>query len=80
MARAMGVENPTSGKDFIAALDSLIAVLDSGDLKMSDYGITCEELKTFPQKMHEVLGGDITADPLPLSDEDYLTIYEQSYK
>lgn len=80
MARAMGVENPTSGKDFITALDRLIAILDSSDLKMSDYGITPDELKTFPQKMHEVLGGDITADPLPLSDEDYLTIYEQSYK
>ena len=80
MARAMGVEKPASGKDFIAALDRLIAALDSSDLKMSDYGITPDELKTFPQKMHEVLGGDITADPLPLSNEDYLTIYEQSYK
>ena len=47
---------------------------------MSDYGITSEEVKTWPPRMHEVLGGDITADPLPLSDEDYLTIYEQSYK
>lgn len=26
------------------------------------------------------LGGDLTADPLPLSDEDYLGIYERSYK
>lgn len=80
MARAMGVENPTSAGDFIAALDRLIASLDSSDLKMSDYGITPDELKTFPQKMHEVLGGDLTADPLPLSDADYLTIYQQSYK
>ena len=49
-------------------------------MKMSDYGITPEELKTFPAKVHEVLGGDITADPLPLSDKDYLSIYEASYK
>lgn len=49
-------------------------------LKMSDYGITRDELQKWPQHIHEVLGGDITADPLPLSDEDYLAIYEQSYK
>ena len=80
MARAMGVENPKSGKDFIAALDRLIAAVGCQDLKMSDHGITREEIKKWPQHIHEVLGGDITADPLPLSDEDYLSIYEASYK
>ena len=80
MARAMGVENPTSGKDFIDALDRLIAAVGCQDLKMSDHGITREEIKKWPQHIHEVLGGDITADPLPLSDDDYLSIYEASYK
>ncbi|MBO5624743.1 MAG: iron-containing alcohol dehydrogenase [Prevotella sp.] len=80
MARAMGVENPTSGKEFIRALDALIASLDCDTLRMSDYGITTEEVKTWPPRMHEVIGGDITADPLPMSDEGYLKIYEQSYK
>ena len=80
MARAMGVENPKSGKDFIAALDRLIAAVGCADLKMSDHGITREEIKKWPQHIHEVLGGDITADPLPLSDDDDLSIYEASYK
>lgn len=80
MAKAMGVENPTSGQDFIAALDKLIADVGCADLKMSDEGITKEELKDYPQKVHEVMGGDITADPLPLSDEDYLTIFENAYR
>ncbi|MGI6205302.1 MAG: iron-containing alcohol dehydrogenase [Anaerovoracaceae bacterium] len=80
MAKAMGVENPKSGKDFIKALDSLIASVGCADLRMSDAGITKEELKKYPGRVHEVLGGDITADPLPLSDEDYLSIYEKSYK
>lgn len=80
MAKAMGVENPASGKDFMKALDELIAAVGCADLKMSDAGITREELKLYPQKIHEVLGGDITADPLPLSDEDYLEIYEKSYR
>ena len=44
------------------------------------HGITREEIKKWPKHIHEVLGGDITADPLPLSDDDYLSIYEASYK
>lgn len=80
MARAMGVENPESGKDFIKALDALIESVGCKDLKMSDEGITKEEIKIWPSRIREVLGGDITADPLPLSDEDYLGIYERSFK
>lgn len=33
---------------------------------MSDDGITKDELKLYPAKVHEVLGGDITADPLAI--------------
>lgn len=80
IAKAMGVENPTSGKDFIKALDGLVASVGCADLKMSDAGITYAELKKYPKHIHEVLGGDNSADPLPLSDEDYLGIYERSYK
>ena len=47
---------------------------------MSEAGITQDELKLYPKKVHEVLGGDTTADPLALSDEDYLAIYEAAYK
>ena len=80
MARAMGVKDPCSGKDFIRALDALLESIDCADLKMSEAGITREEMKLYPQRVHEVLGGDITADPLPLSDEDYLEIYEKSFR
>ncbi len=80
MAKAMGVENPQSGKDFIKALDELISSVGCADLKMSEAGITLDELKLYPKRIHEVLGGDITADPLPLSDADYLEIYMNAYK
>ena len=80
MARAMGVEHPASGQDFVRALDALLAAIGCADLKMSQAGITEAELERYPQRVHEVLGGDITADPLPLSDEDYLEIYRKSYR
>lgn len=80
MAKAMGVDNPSSGKDFIKALDDLIVSVGCADLKMSEAGITRDELKKYPEMIHKVLGGDITADPLTLSDEDYLEIYEKAYK
>jgi alcohol dehydrogenase len=80
MARAMGVENPQSGKDFIGALDSLIASVDCSDLKMSDYGINRNELATWPKMIHEVLGGDNSANPIELTDADFLGIYERSFK
>ena len=80
IAKAMGVENASSGKDFIKALDALIETVGCSELRMSDVGITKEELKKYPKRVHEVLGGDITADPLLLSDEDYLKIYEEAFK
>ncbi len=80
MARAMGVADAKSGMDFMAALHGLIEAVGCGSLRMSDAGITRDELKLYPRRVHEVLGGDTTADPLPLSDEDYLSIYEESYR
>lgn len=80
MAKAMGVENATSGKDFIKALDRLIEQVGCADLRMSDHGIKYEELPQVTAHIHEVLGGDCSADPLLLSDEDYLGIFQRCYK
>lgn len=79
MAKAMGVEN-ASAPDFIKALDSLISAIRCSDLKMSDYGITAAEVEVLPQKLHEIIGGDPSGDPVALSDEDYLLMYRQSYR
>lgn len=80
MARAMGAEGATGGKDFVAALDRLIADVRCSDLRMSDCGITREELPGVVKKYHEVLGGDITADPVHLTDDDVLGMFQRSYK
>lgn len=47
---------------------------------MSDNGITREELPQIVKLYHDVWGGDNSADPLPLSDEDVLGMLERSYK
>ena len=78
MARAMGREQAASGKDFVEALDELIAAVGCADLKMSDWGITREGLALYPPKIHKVLGGNIAAEPIFISDEEYLTIYENA--
>lgn len=80
MAKAMGVEQASSSEDFMKALNQLIEDVGCSDVKMSDVGITREELKKYPAKVHEVLAGDIKADPLLLSDEDYLEIFEKAYR
>jgi len=46
MAIAMGVTNPTSGKDFITALDKLIVILcETGQEKLRKYILKYPELK-----------------------------------
>ena len=80
MARAMGVAGATGGEDFVAALDKLIDDIGCADLKMSDFGVTREELPRVVEKCRNVSGGDDDANPLPLSDADLLAMFEASYK
>ena len=78
MARAMGRQDAEHGSDFIDALDALIAEVGCGDLRLSSAGITEEELPLFVDRIHRVQGGNISADPVPLTDGDYLEIYRRS--
>ncbi|SHK14235.1 Alcohol dehydrogenase, class IV [Anaerocolumna jejuensis DSM 15929] len=80
MAKAMGVENAVSGQEFVDALDKLLADCNVEALKMSEYGITPESLKKFPERARKVLGGDFSADPAVLTDNDILSIYQKSFR
>lgn len=80
MAKAMGMEKAASGQDFVDALDKLLSDCDVASLKMSDYGVTYDELEKFPTIARQIGGGDISADPAPLSDADFLSIYQKSYR
>lgn len=80
MAHVMGRPDAKSGRDFISALDELIEAVGCADLKMSDYDITRDELPGIVEKYREVWGGNNDADPVKLTDEDVLGMFERSYK
>ena len=80
MAKAMGMPDARTGQDFIRGLDSLLAQCGVSHLRMSDYGITKDELSRYPAIARKIGGGDISADPLQLSDADFLSIYQKSFR
>ncbi len=85
MARAMGesvdslpvVEQP---KAFLNALNRLINVCGLGDLKMSDYGITREELPALAQNARDTMWGLFELDRYKLSLEETTEILRQAWR
>ena len=80
MARALGMEDAKEPMDFITALTRLQEACGVADLKMSDYGITPDEFETMAHNAKDSMGWLFDADPLPLSIEDCVAIYQASYK
>lgn len=85
MARAMGedvdalpaAERPRA---FIVALKKLIAANGLADLKLSDYGITREELPALARNAHETMGGLFEVDRYTLSLDDTIAIFEKAWR
>ena len=80
MAKAMGVENPTSPQDFVDALVQLQKDCGVDDLKMSDYGFTKDECMTLAKNARETMGGLYAANPCEMTDEDVAGIFERSFR
>lgn len=80
MARAMGNANANKASDFIDALKKLQKACGVDDLKMSDYGITPDEFPKMVQNTRDAMGFLLQFDPVQLSDEDMIAIYQKSYK
>jgi alcohol dehydrogenase len=79
MAQAMGMKNAAVPMDFITALVKLQEDCDVADLKMSDYGITLDELETLAKNVKETMDRSFLADRCELSIEDCVAIYKASY-
>jgi alcohol dehydrogenase len=84
MARAMGVNvdnlpEEDRAKAFVEALKGLIKACGIDGLKMSDYGITREEIPTLAQNARDTMGALFDLDRYRLSLEDTITIMENAY-
>lgn len=80
MARAMGKVNADKPEDFIDALKEMQAACGVDNLKMSDYGITPDEFPKMVQNTRDAMGFLLGFDPVALSDDDMLAIYQKSYR
>lgn len=80
MARMMGKDNANDPMDFVDALNELMKACGVAELKMSDYGIRKEEFPTLAKNAFDTMGGLFEVDPMKLSIEDCIAIYEASYR
>ena len=80
MAKALGNQNATKAMDFVTELQALQKACGVDQLKMSDYGITEDDLPKMVQNARENMAGLFMVDPVELSDEDCLNIYKNSYR
>lgn len=80
MAEAMTQQKSNRPSDFIDALVRMQKECDVYGLKLSDWGIKKEDLPKMVQNAKDTMGGLFTLDPRPLTDEEVLKIYEQSYR
>ncbi len=80
MAKALGKEDATVPMDFIAALDRLQKDCGVSGLKMSDYGITADELEEIARNARATMGGLFLSDPCPLPHAACVEILKKSYR
>lgn len=80
MAQLMGMKDASKPEDFITMLVKLQEDCGVADLKMSDYGITTDEFPKMAQNAMDTLGVNFANDMVPLSIEDCVKIYTESYK
>ena len=80
MAKALGKTDAVCAQDFVDALLQLQKDCGVAELKMSDFGITENELDTLAKNARETMGGLFGADPCALSHEECVAIYQKSYR
>lgn len=80
MARAMGKHNAANPMEFIDALQELQEACGVANLSMSDYGISPEEFPTMAKDARETMGALFDFDPVELSEQDVIDIYQKSYR
>lgn len=80
MARALGKVDAQDPMDFVIALEELQKACGVDDLKMSDYGIKIEECEKFAKNARQTMGGLFNCDPVEMTEEECIRIFEKSYR
>ncbi|MDY3115792.1 MAG: iron-containing alcohol dehydrogenase [Sutterella sp.] len=80
MAKALGKTDATTAMDFVDALVALQKACGVDQLKMSDYGITEEELERIATNARETMGGLFSVDPIEINHDDTLKILKASFR
>lgn len=80
MARALGISDAEDPMDFVRALAELQKECEVDNLKMSEHGFAISEFQEMAEKAKDTMGGLYAVDPIELSIEDTIKIYEQSFK
>lgn len=80
MAQALGKKDSSTAMDFVSALADLQKACKVDTLKMFDYGITEEDLPKMVENARQNMGSLFEVDPVVLTDEDCLKIYQASFR
>ncbi len=80
LARAMGDTEAVQPSDFLHALQKMLAECGMADLKMSDWGITREELPAMTEVCRSVGANAFEQDAVAMTFQDTLAIFEASYR
>ena len=80
MAKAMGKTDAKEPMDFVTALVDLQKACGVDELKMSDYGITKEDMAKCAANARHTMGGLFELDPYALSLDETTQIMMDAYK
>lgn len=85
LALAMGdtlqedLEEEVSGVAFLDALDKLITDIGLADEKLSDYGVTREEIPSLAENALTTMGALFDITPVEMTQDDVIAIFEAAY-
>lgn len=80
MAQMLGKKDANKPMDFVEALVDLQKACSVDDLKMSDYGIEESEFDDFATNSLQTMGALYLNDPVEMSHEDCVSIYQKSFR
>ena len=79
LAKAMGNENAKCAQDFLVTMKEFKTECGVSDMKMSDFEIEENELTLFSKSVFKMTD-DHPRDPYQLKEEDFLKIYQKSFR